>query len=314
MAEPAPRIVTLVPSATEIVAALGLSERIVGRSHECDWPRGIERVPPLSRPRLDTSRSSAEIHESVTALLNAALSIYDLDAEALERLKPTHIITQTRCEVCAVSLAEVEQAVALLTERPARIVSLEPKTLADVLGDIRRVGEALGVEAEPVIACLDARLEALRRRTSDLTEAARKSVACIEWTDPLMAAGNWVPELVALAGGRDALGRAGEHSPWLEWERLAAAEPEALVFMPCGYDLARTEADARAALEGAGWRRLRAFQEGQVYATDGHQYFNRPGPRLVDSAEILGEILHPDRFRFGHEGEGWRRLPTEGWA
>lgn len=302
------RIVTLIPSATEIVAALGLADRIVGRSHECDWPEGIERLPPLTRPRFETGRPSGEIHRSVKALLDAALGVYDLDTDLLESLKPTHIVTQTRCEVCSVSLPEVEAAVAQLTHRPSEIISLEPRRLTDVLADIRRVGAAFGVDAGPVVRDLEARIDSLARRTAALREDARKSVACIEWDDPLMAAGNWVPELVSLAGGRDLFGQAGEHAPLLEWEALKAADPEVVVFMPCGYDLERTERAARSLLRRPGWRSLSASKAGEIYASDGSQYFNRPGPRLVDSAEILAEILHPGGADPDYEGTGWRRL------
>ncbi len=302
------RIVTLVPSASELVAALGLMERIVGRSHECDFPPGIEARPALTRPRFATDQTSAAIHASVSALLDAALGVYALDADELARLKPTHIVTQTRCEVCAVSLDQVEAAAAsLIGERPA-IVALAPIGLDDLFHDARRVARALGAEAAAaaLIEGWRGRLEAVRRRAADGGPAPR--VACIEWCQPLMAAGNWVPELVTLAGGRDVLGRAGEHAPRIEPGQLVAADPDVLVFMPCGYGLKRTEAEARALLKEPRLFGLRAVREGEIYITDGNAYFNRPGPRLVDSAEILAEILAPRRARYGYEGRAWRRL------
>ncbi|MEE9300184.1 MAG: cobalamin-binding protein [Alphaproteobacteria bacterium] len=298
------RVVSLIPSATEIVASLGLAERLVGRSHECDWPAEVSHLPALTQPRFTTDRSNAEIHRSVTALLKAALGVYDLDVAELERLKPTHIVTQTQCDVCSVRLEEVEDAVASLSGRRAEIVALAPMRLADLFDDIRRVARALGAEAEPVVSALEARLA----RLSAMTAAGPKPrVACIEWLEPLMAAGTWVPELVEIAGGRCLFAEAGERAPWLEWDTLRNADPDVIVFMPCGFDSARTEAELLNA--GARWRGLRAGQEGEVYAVDANRYFSRPGPRLIESAEVLAEILRPDLSGFGHEGDGWRRIP-----
>ena len=194
-----------------------------------------------------------------------------------------------------------------------RIVSLAPARLDDVFADIERVGAALGVAArgKSVVAALRARLAALAARTRDLPRPdLPPSVACIEWLDPLMAAGNWVPELVELAGGRNLFGATGEHSPWLEWEVVRAADPDVIVAMPCGFDLARTRGEMTALERLPGWDALRAVRAGRVAVVDGHQYFNRPGPRLVESAEILAEILHPGVLRFGHRGEGWAAYET----
>ena len=304
----APRIITLIPSATEIVAALGLARHIVGRSHECDFPAEVVALPPLTRPRFSTDQSSAKIHESVSALLDQALGIYALDIETFARLAPTHIVTQTRCEVCSVSLAQVEEAAASLLGTRPTILALAPMRLEDVFEDTRRVAEALGVtaQAERCIGEWRARLARLDQMVQPA--GARPRIACIEWCAPLMSVGNWVPELVERAGGRDVLGRAGEHAPVIATEALLEADPDIVVFMPCGYDLERTEADARKLLAEPRWRALSAFRAGRLYASDGNAYFNRPGPRLVDSAEILAEIIAPERCRFGHEGRGWRRL------
>lgn len=309
----APRIITLIPSATEIVAALGLARHIVGRSHECDFPAEVVALPPLTRPRFSTDQSSAKIHESVSALLDQALGIYALDIETFARLAPTHIVTQTRCEVCSVSLAQVEEAAASLLGARPTILALAPMRLEDVFEDTRRVAQALGVtaEAERRIAEWRARLARLDQMVQPAgarPRGARPRIACIEWCAPLMSAGNWVPELVERAGGRDVLGRAGEHAPVIAADALLEADPDIVVFMPCGYDLERTEADARKLLADSRFGALSAFRAGRVYATDGNAYFNRPGPRLVDSAEILAEIIAPERCRFGHEGRGWRRL------
>ena len=300
-----PRIASLVPSATEIVAALGLAGSIVARSHECDWPPEVARAPACTRARIDTTLPSGAINEEVGRLLSAALSLYDLDTEVLRTARPSHIVTQDQCDVCAVGLNEVEAAAAEFLEAPVEIVSLAPMRLGDVWDDIARVGTALGVDAAPVCDGLRARVDAIAKRAKAL---ALKRVLTVEWSDPPMTAGNWVPELVTLAGGIDTLGADGSHSPRISIEAVRAADPDAIVLMPCGYDLPRTIEDGRALLADPAWGALRAVRAGAVYATDGNAYFNRPGPRLVESLEILAEILHPAHFGFGHEGTGWNRL------
>ena len=300
-----PRIASLVPSATEIVAALGLADSIVARSHECDWPAAVTRAPACTRARIDTRVSSGAIHEEVGRLLAAALSLYDLDTDILRTARPSHIVTQDQCDVCAVGLNEVEAAAAEFLEAPVEIVSLAPMRLGDVWDDIARVGTALGVDARPVCEGLRARVDKIANRARGL---APKRVVTVEWTDPPMSAGNWVPELVAAAGGVDTLGASGENAPIVDVAQVQAADPDAIVLMPCGYDLPRTIEDGRALLANPAWADLRAARAGDVYATDGNAFFNRPGPRLVESVEILAEILHPAHFGFGHEGTGWARL------
>ncbi len=303
----APRIASLVPSATEIVAALGHAENIVARSHECDWPAQVARAPACTRARIDASKPSGAIHEEVGALLAAALSLYDLDTDILRAARPTHIVTQDQCDVCAVGLGEVRAAAAEFLEAPVEIVSLAPMRLGDVWGDIARVGDALGVDVGPVCDGLRARIAVIAERARSLPP---KRIVTVEWTDPPMSAGNWVPEIVALAGGIDTLGAEGRHAPVVSADAVAAADPDVIVLMPCGYDLPRTADDGRALLADTAWAELRAVRAGEIYATDGNAYFNRPGPRLVESAEILAEILHPAHFDFGHEGTGWARLET----
>ncbi len=300
-----PRIASLVPSATEIVAALGCAESIVARSHECDWPPEVAQAPACTRARIDASKPSGAIHEEVGKLLAAALSLYDLDTEVLRAARPSHIVTQDQCDVCAVGLPEVQAAAAEFLEAPVQIVSLAPVRLGDVWDDIARVGAALGVDAAPVREALQARVAAIAERARTLPP---KRVLTVEWSDPPMTAGNWVPELVALAGGIDTLGADGSHSPRITIDAVAAADPDAIVLMPCGYDLPRTADDGRALFADPAWSGLRAARAGEVYATDGNAFFNRPGPRLVESLEILAEILHPAHFAFGHEGTGWVRL------
>jgi len=308
MTQPPLRIISLIPSATEIVCSLGLEKFLVGRSHECDFPPAVTALPVCTAPKFNPEGSSGEIHQRVTDLLTLALSVYRVDIEMLEALQPTHIITQAQCEVCAVSLADVEAAVAELTQSQPQLISLSPNRLAEVWDDIYRTGIALLGEAgqaqvEAVSAGLKQRVQTCRDRTIDLPTP---TVVCIEWTEPLMAAGNWVPELVALAGGTSLFGQVGQHSPWMTWEDLVAADPEAIVIMPCGYDLATTRRESAALVSHPQWETLRAVQTGRVYLTDGNQYFNRPGPRLVDSLEILAEIFHSEEFDYGHRNTGWQ--------
>lgn len=301
------RVVSLIASATEIVAALGCRDSLVGVSHECDFPPSIEGLPRLTEPKFDVSGSSGEIDRRVKEVLRDGLAVYRVDADRLKALEPDVIVTQDQCEVCAVSLADVEQAVCEWTGSDVKVVSLRPDALEDVWNDIRRVAEALGREAagEELVARLRARMAEIAARARQT--AHRPRVVTIEWADPLMAGGNWVPELVEMVGGDNLFGEAGKHSPWMDWDRLAAADPDFIVLMPCGFDLPRVMQDVAMLSGRAEWRALRAVREGQVFATDGNQYFNRPGPRLAESLEILAEILHAEEFAFGHEGAGWVR-------
>ncbi len=298
------RVVSLIASATEIVCALGHRDSLVARSHECDFPPDVAALPAVTKPRFDIHTSSADIDRAVKDLVRDGLSVYDIDQAALEALEPDVIVTQSQCEVCAVSLRDVERAVCSWLKRCPALVSLKPDSLADVWDDIERVGLALDSHAAAVdlIASLKARMAAITARLPD----ARPRVACIEWADPLMAAGNWVPELVTMAGGVDLFGTPGKHSPWMEWEALRAADPDVIILMPCGYGLERTRLDLPLMQARPGWSGLRAVREGRVAVTDGNQFFNRPGPRLAESAEILAEILHPTAFDFGHRGVAWQ--------
>lgn len=305
------KIVSLLPSATEIIASLGLTEYQVGRSHECDFPAEVMALPICTAPKFNPHGTSGEIHDRVTDLLQSALSVYQIKTSVLEALQPTHIVTQAQCEVCAVSLTDVEAAVATLTGSHPQILSLQPNRLQDVWADIRRVAIALlGTAAEPqadaAIATLQARIDHYRNQVS--TAAHRPTVVCIEWPEPLMTAGNWVPELVSLAGGTPLLAQPGHHSPWINWNDLVKADPEVIVLMPCGYDLATTVRESQGLRHHPYWSLLRAVKTGRVYVTDGNQYFNRPGPRLVDSLAILAELLHPERVPPRYEGSGWRSL------
>ncbi len=299
------RLVSLLPSCTEIVCALGLAELLVGRSHECDFPPAIRVLPACTESKLDVHAGSAQIDRQVKSLLQDALSLYRINAELLP-LQPDLILTQAQCEVCAVSLAEVEAAVREWLGARPRIISLSPNSLAEVWKNIQEVADAVNVpeRGAQLVGQLQRRVEEVRKLSQP---SARPSVACIEWLDPLMAAGNWVPELVELAGGLDLFGEAGKHSPWLNWEAVREHDPECIVLMPCGFDLARTRAEMPALTRRSDWGKLRAVKNRRVYLTDGNQFFNRPGPRLVESLEILAEVLNPGVFNFGHERTGWEK-------
>jgi iron complex transport system substrate-binding protein len=302
------RIVSLLPSCTEIVCALDGAGRLVGRSHECDFPEEIRHLPVCTSAKIDSRANSAAIDKEVKTLLQNALSLYDVDLDRLQTLQPDLILTQAQCEVCAVSLPAVEAALSTWTGTRPQILSLSPKRVPDIWDDIRRVAEALGdPEAGKQL------LRSLKQRFVVVIEKAcviskRPSVACIEWIEPLMAAGNWVPDLVDLAGGLNLFGESGKHSPWLNWEAVREHDPEVIIVMPCGFDLARTRAEMPALLQRPDWAKLRAVKKQRVYLADGNQFFNRPGPRIVESLEIIAEILHPQLFQFSHENKGWEKL------
>jgi iron complex transport system substrate-binding protein len=300
-----PRIVSLIASATEIVHAVGCGDQLVGRSHECDYPESVKELPVCTTPRINVHADSGTIDSDIKAAVRDGLSIYHVDAARLRELKPDVIVTQMQCEVCAVSERDVELALGDWVGARPRVVSLSPNALDDVWADIVAVADALDVPERGLQVAAE-----LRQRISAIACTARSlptppTVACIEWIDPLMAAGNWVPELVEMAGGVNLFGEAGKHSPWMTWEQLVAADPDAIALMPCGFDIGRTMQDVPLLASRPEWPTLRAVQIGRVFVCDGNQYFNRPGPRLVESLEILAEMLHPEEFRIGHEGTGW---------
>jgi iron complex transport system substrate-binding protein len=306
------RIVSLIASASEIIHALGLTPYQVGRSHECDYPAEILPLPICTKPSFPITGNSPEIDRLVKERLANALSVYEVFENELEKLQPTHIVTQTQCRVCAVSLEDVERALAgSLTTRP-KLVALEPNSLEDIWSDIRRVAIACGVAAtgeEMVFGYQDR----MRQISAEARRAPTKPrVACIEWHEPLMAAGNWVPELVDLAGAENLFGKPGVHSPWMSWQELVDADPDVIITMPCGFDLNRTRDEMYWLTDHPNWPKLRAVENGEVYLTDGNQYMNRPGPRVVESLQILAEILHPVQFEPKLKGPGWEQLNPNG--
>ncbi|MGH7168749.1 MAG: cobalamin-binding protein [Gemmataceae bacterium] len=303
-----PRIVSLIASATEIVCALGFEDQLVGRSHECDYPEAVQHLPVCTRPKFDPDGTSYQIDQRVKAIVQEGLSVYRVEGEKLRDLEPDVIVTQSHCEVCAVSLRDVERAVCTWLHACPQLVSLTPNALADVWTSIEQVAEVLKVPERgmELIQRLKGRMRGIAERTRGFAEWP--TVAAIEWIDPLMAVGNWMPELIEMAGGVNLFGVAGAHSPWMTWQELCEADPDVLLFLPCGFDIERTRRDVPVMTSKPEWSRLRAVRAGRVFLADGNQYFNRPGPRLVESLEILVEILHPDAFAFGQEGTGWQRL------
>jgi iron complex transport system substrate-binding protein len=312
------RLVSLLASATEMIAALGYLDQLVGRSHECDYPPEVQTLPVVSTVQINTDVSSASIDAQIKQLAQSklvpqyaalkALSIYDIDVVQLQSLRPDVIFTQTQCEVCAVSERDVIHAVQQLTGLQPRIVALAPHRLSDVWDDILRVGEALNRQrqAEALVLGYQQRLAHLRQIT---THSAKKPrVTMLEWLDPLMAAGNWTPELVEFAGGENVFGEIGQHSPWLSWEELQAADPDVLVLSPCGFSLERTMQDVPLLQQHPAWSALRAVKNGRVFAIDGNAYLNRSGPRLVESAELLGWVLWGSLPGFNVDGHAFTRI------
>jgi iron complex transport system substrate-binding protein len=296
------RIVSLLASGTEIVDALGMMPSLVGRSHECDFPPQVKELPCCTRPSFDVSGNSRDIDAAVKHGLRNALSIYEVLDDVLERLQPTHIVTQTQCEVCAVSLRDVERSIAGRLASCPKIVSLQPNSLADIWEDVRRVACALGIEArgEEVVGSLQGQMRTLAERSG--AGRLRPTVACVEWLEPLLAAGNWMPELIEMAGGVNQFGEAGRHSPWLSWEELAGRDPDVVIVAPCGFPLERTAEEMYWMTRRPGWGELRAVREGRVYVADGNRCFHRPGPGVVGSLVALAEML-----RGGEEGRWWKR-------
>ncbi len=291
-----PRVVSLLPSSTEIVCALGAQDELVGVSHECDHPHGVEALPRLTRAKSFSAVTSRGIDRSVRDLVRDALGVYDLDVERFAALAPDVVITQDLCDVCAVAFPAVESAVRSIAGRDVRIVNLHPTRLDDVLGDIRRIAVALGREdaAESLLESLAARIASVGARSARLR--ARPSVVTIEWLDPVMPGGTWMPELIEIAGGRPLLASAGQKAGPVSRERLESIAPDVVLVKPCGFPLARTLEELRLLREQLPWDLWPASRAGRVYLADGNAYFNRPGPRIVDSLEILAACIHPDEF------------------
>ncbi len=300
------KIVTLIPSATEIVAFLGKKDLIVGRSHECDYPKDLSRIIKLTSPKINVEGKSGEIHKQINEILENSLSVYKVDIKELKKLEPDIVVTQAHCEVCAVSLSEVEEIVTKHLNEKTKIISLQPNTLSEVFDDIRKVAKGLNLDqktSENLIKPLEQRVKNIQIKS---LKQKKRTVACIEWIEPLMAAGNWIPEMVKISGGEDIFGKSGKDSHWIRFDEIKSYDPEIIIFLPCGYNIEKTKDEVENLLiKENKWSNLKAFKDKEFFVVDGNQFFNRPGPRLVESLEIFAEIIHPNLFNFNHKQSGW---------
>lgn len=305
---PDKKIISLLPAATEIVCALGLEDQLIGRSHECDYPPEVLALPVCSEARFIPGSDSHAIDKQVKEILSDALSIYVVNKELIRSLEPDVVITQNQCEVCAVSEKDVQDALSNYLEKDAEIISLSPNVLADIFEDIRTIAERLGYpeRAVTLLEELEERIDLVRHKLKFIDQ--KPKVACIEWLSPLMVAGNWTPELVEIAGGESILASAGKHSPFVDFDSIKSENPDILVIMPCGFSVQRTLQEISLLSALPGWSDLNAVKNNRVFIADGNQYFNRSGPRIADSIEILAEIINPKMFSFGYEGNGWLRF------
>jgi iron complex transport system substrate-binding protein len=289
------RIASLISAGTEMLFAMGVGDQIVAVSHECDWPLECLHLPRATRSNVNSTAESGEIDQQVHALLEVGKPLYEIDASLLSELQPDLIVTQAQCDVCAVRYSDVLDVVQNNSRlRTTQVFSLNPQSLQDVLNDILRLGNQTKVipQATQVFADLQQRIQQVRCATSAIASEKRPRVAMIEWTDPLMLAGNWVPELVELAGGHCELIPLGEHSRYCTWDELLQFDPQVIIVCPCGFGLQRAQAEVQSLVQRPGWNSISASKTGRVYALDGNAYFNRPGPRLVDSLELLAKLLH----------------------
>ncbi len=303
-----PRVVSLVPSATEMVCALGQEKMLVGRSHECDYPASIRKLPVCTHSIIDNNASSAEIDKNVKAHLKNGLSLFKINEVLLNELKPDIVLTQSHCDVCAVSSKDVEKKLGAKWGKSLTVISTGGMTMDGIWADMKRVAVALGVKDGG-----DAVIKRFQKQMRDISSEARAAdvkprVACLEWLDPLMSAGNWVPELVEMAGGFDVLAKQGEHSGWISWDRVIEKDPDIIIVMPCGFGIDRGRKEIKPLTKKPEWAALQAVNNNRVFLVDGNQYFNRPGPRLAESLEILAEIFHPEIFDFGQKMTGWQYL------
>ena len=288
------RIVSLLPSATEIVCVLGLEENLVGVTHECDYPPFVKSLPKVTKTLIPHDAASADIDALVRERLETALALYSLDMPVLETLRPNLLVTQALCDVCAVAEAEVSAAACTLPGLP-KVLNLEPMSLEDVFTTLHLLGKATDTEAkaEEVVEALRQRVRSVEARTEGIALSDRPKVAFVEWIDPIFNGGHWNPTLVEMAGGIDVLGSVGQASRTTPWETVLAAQPDVLFIACCGFSLERTLQDMPLLERRKGWGDLPCVRSGRVYVTDGSAYFSRPGPRLVDSLEIMAHALHP---------------------
>lgn len=294
------RIASLLASGTEIVCGLGLERHLVAISHECDFPPSVTSLPRVTSANINSLATSKAIDEEVRGSCATGQPLYNIDTERLAELRPNLIVTQAQCDVCAVRLADVLAVVEHdLSLRSCRVASLNPTRLSHVYDDIRRVADACGAasQAQSYIGSLSARVEAVvSRATGVVADGRRPRVACIEWIEPMMIAANWMPDLIEAAGGQCHLTQSGEHGGYTDWHEVRAFDPEVIVVMPCGFDLERSIRESEVLPQLSGWSDVSAVRSGRVFAVDGNALFNRSGPRMVDSLELLAGLLHPEAF------------------
>ena len=303
------RVLSLLSSTTEVVCALGCADQLVGRSHECDYPPEVMNLPICTKPKFNIDGSSIEVDGQVKSILQNALSVYYINEDLLKKLKPDIILTQSQCEVCAVSEKDVQSVVKNITGINPDIISVEPNSIKDIFSDIKIIAEVLNVvdRGADLIDFMKNRIRVLKK-SYDIKSGP--TVAAIEWINPLMAAGNWVPELIEMAGGINLFGEAGKHSPWMEYKDLIEKDPDNIIIMPCGYNIQKSIIEIDSLIKQKGWEELSAVKNDKVYITDGNQFFNRPGPRIIESLEILIEIFHNDKTNFKHIYSGWINLDS----
>ena len=301
------RVLSLLSSTTEIIYALGCGDRLVGRSHECDYPEEVSELPICTIPKFNVDGTSREVDDEVKSLVQSALSIYYINEKLLKELKPDIIFTQSQCEVCAVSVSDVENALKNISGLSSKIISVEPNSMEDIFNDILTIAETLNVrkKGRELIDLIKAKIDNIEKI---IHQKSSPSIAAIEWIDPLMAAGNWVPQLIKVAGGKNLFGEAGKHSPWMKYNDLVEQDPEIIIVMPCGYDIKKSLIEIKTLESKKGWGSLKAVRNRNVYITDGNQFFNRPGPRIIESLEILLEIIHSDFSESKHIDSGWIKL------
>ncbi|WP_234572080.1 cobalamin-binding protein [Rhodohalobacter sp. 614A] len=304
------KIVSLLPSATEIICELGLEDQLVGRSHECNTIPSIRELPVVTDSSVKNTGNSLQIDKNIKSILKSGLSIFNVNVNVLAELDPDIIFTQDHCEVCAVSLDDVQRAVNEYCGGRAKVISLSPVNLSEIFETFYTVGKALDVpkKAEELVEKLKSRLDIIR---STVIGESVKKVACIEWIEPLMTGGNWIPELLEIAGGEYLLSEPGKHSPWIEWDDILKEDPDVILIMPCGYPIEQTMKEIHLLTQKTKWADLKAVQNGEVYILDGNRYFNRPGPGVYESTRILGEVLHPKLFKPVYHKDGWIHLSEQ---
>ena len=309
-----PKTISLLPAGTELISSIATADCLVGRSHECDWPTEVKSLPELTAARIDPMGSSADIDRHVKD--SGGNPLFSINESLLIQLAPDLILTQAACDVCAVDatrVISVADSIRLEGGKSPRVLTLSPASLDDLFSDIVRVGVALGApeQASHLISELKTRCEHITTQCGVLSRGNPKpNIALIEWLDPPMSAGNWVPEMIHMAGATDALGADAGKSHWIDWKDVAAADPDIVILIPCGFELERVLTEAKTPAVWPHLKDLRATREGKLFGVDGHHLFNRPGPRLVDSLEVLAELVHPKNFQFEATARFARRIET----